>query len=83
MGAITALQRLGLENTVALVGFDDFPMADLLKPRVSVIAQDPSRIGRVAAERLFQRLDGDGGDPRRTVLATSTVARGSGEIPPP
>ncbi|BCB89451.1 LacI family DNA-binding transcriptional regulator [Phytohabitans suffuscus] len=82
IGAIAALQRLGLEDTVALVGFDDFPMADLLKPRVSVIAQDPSRIGRVAAEQLFQRLDGDDSAPRRTVLATTTIPRGSGEIPP-
>ncbi|MDQ7905789.1 LacI family DNA-binding transcriptional regulator [Phytohabitans sp. ZYX-F-186] len=83
IGAIAALQRLGLEGTVALVGFDDFPMADLLKPRVSVIAQDPARMGRVAAELLFQRLDGDRSGPRRTVLPTTTIPRGSGEIRPP
>lgn len=83
IGAITALQQLGLEDTVALVGFDDFLMADLLKPRVSVIAQDPRRMGRVAAELLFQRLDGDHGEPRRVVLPTTAILRGSGEIPPP
>ncbi|MER7893097.1 LacI family DNA-binding transcriptional regulator [Micromonospora sp. NPDC094482] len=82
IGAITALQQLGLEDTVALVGFDDFPMADLLKPRVSVIAQDPFQMGRVAAELLFQRLDGDRDAPRRMVLPTTTILRGSGEIPP-
>ncbi|MGR6320200.1 LacI family DNA-binding transcriptional regulator [Micromonospora soli] len=82
IGAIAALQQLGLEESVALVGFDDFPMADLLKPRVSVIAQDPFQIGRVAAELLFQRLDGDLGGPRRLVLPTTTIPRGSGEIPP-
>jgi LacI family transcriptional regulator len=82
IGAITALQDLGLENSVALIGFDDFPLADLLKPRVSVIAQNPSEMGRVAAELLFQRLDGDRGRPQRILLPTTTVLRGSGEIPP-
>jgi LacI family transcriptional regulator len=83
IGAITALQRLGLAATVALVGFDDLPTADLLRPAVTVIAQDPPRMGRVAAGLLFDRLDGFSGGPRRTVLPTSTILRGSGEIPPP
>ncbi|SDU77654.1 LacI family DNA-binding transcriptional regulator [Jiangella alkaliphila] len=82
IGAITALQELGLERTVALIGFDDFPLADLLKPGVSVIAQDPAAMGRAAAELLFQRLDGERGRPRRIVLPTTTVPRGSGEISP-
>lgn len=82
IGVITALQELGLENRVALIGFDDFPLADLLKPRVSVIAQDPAAMGRAAAELLFQRLDGEHGRPRRLLLPTTTVPRGSGEIAP-
>jgi LacI family transcriptional regulator len=40
-------------------------------------------MGRVAAELLFQRLDGDHGEPRRVVLPTTAILRGSGEIPPP
>jgi len=83
IGAITALQQLGLEHRVALIGFDDFPLADLIKPRVTVIAQDPSQMGSVAAAMLFRRIDGDRGRPERTVLPTTTILRGSGEIPPP
>lgn len=83
IGAITALQRLGLAATIALVGFDDFPTAGLISPAVTVIAQDPPRMGRVAAAQLFARLDGDRSAPRRTVLPTTVVLRGSGEIPPP
>ncbi|TDD65263.1 LacI family transcriptional regulator [Jiangella aurantiaca] len=82
IGAITALQELGLEQGVALFGFDDFPLADLLKPRVSVVAQDPAAMGRAAAELLFERLDGERDRPRRILLPTTTVLRGSGEIPP-
>src|SRR6266508_1615081 len=82
IGAIHALQRLGLQHRVALVGFDDFPLADLLDPRVSVVAQDPAAIGRAAAELLFARLDGDRGPPRHVVVLTRLIPRGSGEIRP-
>ncbi|WP_156724632.1 LacI family DNA-binding transcriptional regulator [Streptomyces apocyni] len=67
---------------VALVGFDDFELADLLRPGVTVIAQDAARLGRAAAGRLFARLDGDAGAPEHTVLPTRLIARGSGELPP-
>jgi LacI family transcriptional regulator len=82
IGAIHALQRLGLQHRVALVGFDDFPLADLLDPRVSVVTQDPTAIGRTAAELLFGRLDGDRGPHRHVVLPTRLLPRGSGEIRP-
>lgn len=67
---------------VALVGFDDFELADLLSPPVTVIAQDPAQLGRSAAELLFRRLEGAADEPRRTTLPTRLIARGSGELPP-
>jgi LacI family transcriptional regulator len=82
IGAIHALQRLGLQHRVALVGFDDFPLADLLDPRVSVVAQDPTAIGRAAAELLFARLDSDRRPPQQVVVPTRLIARGSGELRP-
>jgi LacI family transcriptional regulator len=80
IGAIHALQRLGLQQRIALLSFDDFPLADLLVPRVSVVAQDPTAIGRTAAELLFARLDGDRRPPRHVVVPTRLIARGSGEL---
>ncbi|MGK5632027.1 LacI family DNA-binding transcriptional regulator [Streptomyces sp. URMC 123] len=67
---------------VALVGFDDFELADLLSPGVTVVAQDAALLGRTAAERLFRRLDGEAGEPARVELTTRLIARGSGELPP-
>ncbi|MEU2870641.1 LacI family DNA-binding transcriptional regulator [Streptomyces olivoreticuli] len=67
---------------VALVGFDDFELADLLSPGVTVVAQDAARLGRTAAERLFRRLDGVVEAPRRVELPTRLIVRGSGELPP-
>ena len=82
IGAIRALQRLGLQRRVALVGFDDFLLADLLDPPVSVVAQDAAVLGRTAAELLFARLDGDRSPFRNVVVPTRLIPRGSGEIPP-
>ncbi len=83
VGAVRALRRMGLEHVVALVGFDDFPLADLLSPGVTVVAQDPAAIGRIAAGLLFSRIAGDAGPPRTRLVPTTLVRRGSGELPPP
>ena len=82
IGTITALRRLGRHRDVAVVGFDDLPLGDLLEPPVTVVAQDPVIIGTLAAELLFRRIDGDDGPSERHVLPTRLVVRGSGEIPP-
>jgi LacI family transcriptional regulator, galactose operon repressor len=79
-GAIRALRRLGLEERVALVGFDDFPLADLVRPAVSVVAQDPATIGLIAATVLFARLTGDRTPATVHVVPTTLICRGSGEI---
>jgi LacI family transcriptional regulator len=82
IGAVRALRRLGRQHTVALVGFDDFLLADLLSPGVTVVAQDVAEIGRIAAERLFARIGGDTGPPEIRLVPTRLVRRGSGEIRP-
>ncbi|HEV2634996.1 MAG TPA: LacI family DNA-binding transcriptional regulator [Actinocrinis sp.] len=66
----------------ALIGFDDFELADLVVPGISVVAQDPAGLGRTAARLLFDRLDGLSDPPRRLVLPTTLYARGSAELPP-
>lgn len=82
-GALRGLQQRGLQQRVALVGFDDFLLADLLAPPISVVAQNPAAMGKAAAERLFARLDDATLPPRQIVIPTQLLARGSGEIPPP
>jgi LacI family transcriptional regulator len=83
IGAIRALRELGLSHEVALVGFDDFPLADLMTPSLTVIRQNVREIGRRAAELLFSRIEGDTSPPRRILSVPTLVVRGSGEIPPP
>jgi LacI family transcriptional regulator len=78
IGALHALRAV--EAPTALLGFDDFELADLLK--VTVVRHDPGEMGRKAAELLFARLEGDERPPKRVVLPTELVVRGTGEVPP-
>ena len=80
IGAIRALQQLGRQHDVALVGFDDVLLADVLQPPVTVVAQDPATMGRIAAELLFGRLAGDRSPASHVVVPTRLIPRGSGEI---
>jgi LacI family transcriptional regulator len=81
VGAVRALWQRGVQHQVALVGFDDLMLADLLDPAISVVIQDPRAVGRIAAEQLFERLAGNSSPPKHIVVPTRMVARGSGEIP--
>lgn len=81
-GRVTlAVLRTG--QRLPMVGFDDFELADLLVPGVSVVAQDPAGLGRTAAELLFRRIQGDPGPAEHVELPTRLIPRGSGELPPP
>ncbi|MET7422594.1 LacI family DNA-binding transcriptional regulator [Dactylosporangium sp. NPDC005555] len=77
------LRHLGAAAaTLAIVGFDDFTLADLLRPALTVVAQDSDTIGRTAIELLRQRMT-DHTRPVQTVtVGVRLVVRGSGERPP-
>jgi LacI family transcriptional regulator len=83
IGALRALRALRLQHKIAVVAFDDVELADLLDPGVTVIAQNPTSIGRQAAELMFARLDGDESPAMEIVVPTRLLTRGSGEIRPP
>jgi LacI family transcriptional regulator len=82
MALVQALKQAD-RSDVALVGFGDFPMAAALTPAVTVVDQDPARLGHVAVERLLQRIEDPLAEPRRrTVLPVHLIPRGSGELRP-
>jgi LacI family transcriptional regulator len=80
IGAVQALHDLGLHHTTALVGFDDVPLSDVVEPGITVLPQQPGRLGRRAGKLLFQRLDGFTGPPVREIIESPIIERGSGEI---
>lgn len=79
-GAVKALHALGVHREVALVGFDDIEMADVIEPGVSVVAQDAQELGRSAAQLVFERLLDGRTEVSRRVVPVQLITRGSGEI---
>jgi LacI family transcriptional regulator len=70
-------------GTTSLVGFDDFPLADLLRPGLTVVAQGEAQMGAAVID-LFCARRMDPERPIQTVtVPTTLIPRGSGEIPVP
>jgi LacI family transcriptional regulator len=71
--------RIEIPGQIALAGFDDFDIADVLQPALTVVRQPVYQIGEMAANLLFQRI-ARGEQPskgNRVVLPTELVIRRS------
>jgi LacI family transcriptional regulator len=73
------LRRLGKKVgiDVPMMSFDDFDLADMLTPGLSVVQQPAAMLGREAASLLFERLKNGSGAPRSVVLPNTMIIRES------
>jgi len=81
LGVVRALHQ-GPRKDIALISFGDFALADSLDPAVTIVNQDPRRIGEAAADLLLARMRGENPEATNIVLPVNVVPRGSGELPP-
>jgi LacI family transcriptional regulator len=79
MAALRGLRQLGksVAKDIAMLSFDDFDLADLISPGLSVVVQPAEEIGRVGASLLFERLNGETRSFRSVVLPAKLVIRQS------
>jgi len=80
MRVLRGLSRLGLRfpKDLAFVSFDDFELAEMIPPGLTVVRQPSSELGRRAATVLFERMEGaKKNPPRNIVLDTEFIIRGS------
>ncbi len=79
LGAMRAIHGQGLRvpDDVALVGFDDLPLAAAVNPPLTTIRQPIRRLGSVATEALISLLEGTLSMPYRAILPTELVVRES------
>lgn len=73
------LRKFGysIPGSVALVGYDDFELADALEPPISVVRQPIVQIGTRAAETLFQQMDTGSQTHELQILDVELVIRAS------
>lgn len=69
LGAMLAMreENLRIPEDIALVGLDDIPAAKLVYPSLTTITQMQEDIGRIAAEMIFERIEGTAPDKSRVV----------------
>lgn len=80
VGAIHVLRARNPQ--VALLGFDDIELADMLLLPIAVVTHDPTEMGRQAAHLLFDRIAGDQRAPQQLMLPTQLIVCGSGLLSP-
>lgn len=62
---------------VAIVGFDNIPETEIVRPRLTTVAQYPEKLGQALARILFERIEG-AGDARRIVeIPCTLIERGT------
>ena len=66
-----------MPREIALIGYDDFELADVLEPPISVIRQPVEQIATRAAENLFAALASGSTAVHETVLPVELVTRAS------
>ncbi len=76
LAVLSAMRELGLR--LGLVGYDDFELADVVDPPVTVVHQDPLVLGERAVQQVFARLAAGSGEPATVVVPTRLVVRASG-----
>jgi len=79
VGALRALRETGrrVPDDVAVVGFDDAPIAQLTLPPLTTIRQPLDAMTSAAAELLVRRLGNGVGKPEHIVCPTTFVRRAS------
>jgi LacI family transcriptional regulator len=79
IGVLGALRERDVDvpSGMSVVGFDDIPTGELLRPPLTVVQQPTYRVGAHAAELLIRRLRQPGATIREVVLTARLVVRGS------
>jgi len=84
IGAYQSIRAHGLRvpDDISVVGFDDVQISRFLDPPLSTVAQPVEEMGREAMTMLLELLREGEGPPRKHILPTNLVIRGSTARPP-
>ncbi len=69
--------HISIPEDISLLGFDDLPMAEFFKVPITVVKQDPHKIGMAAAKLLLENIDGKAPAFQRVMIPCALVIRES------
>ncbi len=78
LGAILAVQEKGkrIPEDVKVVGFSDWQLSNLIKPRLTTVSQAGYKMGQQAAELLIDQIEGKAQNtPVKKVISTQLIER--------
>jgi DNA-binding LacI/PurR family transcriptional regulator len=78
-GAMSVLDGAGrrVPEDVAIVGYDDSPVASTARPPLTSVRQPIEEMGQEAVRLLLELVEGADRAPRRVILATQLIRRAS------
>jgi DNA-binding LacI/PurR family transcriptional regulator len=79
MGAILAIKEAGLHipQDLALIGFDDIPLAEYFDPPLTTIRLPAFGLGWAGGERLIRIIQGEGLQDASLLLESKLITRQS------
>lgn len=81
IGAMQVAREAGLRipEDISIIGFDDVEVAKLVSPGLTTVRQDTEEIGKVAAQRLIQRINGESANVHESIPVTLIERRSTAE----
>lgn len=76
-GVRKALDESGYQSKVALIGFDDIPIASMMTPPLTTVKVEKSSLGKLAVQQINEQIDDDNYVKIKIEVNTSLVIRGS------
>ena len=79
LGAYDAVAKMEFKcpEDISIVGHNDMPLMDIVRPGLTTIRISHKEMGHVAADLLLQAIDQPGRSPRNIVLPPQLVIRQS------
>jgi LacI family transcriptional regulator len=82
VSAVLHFQKLGISvpDDISIVGFNNDPIASIVKPQLTTVDHPAREIGKTAARRLIKRINANAEidiDNQTFTLTTSLIVRGS------
>lgn len=83
MGAMDAVRNRGLSipDDISILGFDDIPQAELVRPALTTVRQPLEKMGRIATQMLLDKLKNPDKTTNRIELPTELIVRSSTSAP--